>query len=244
MDADQYNNSPVAIDAQAVELEHVRLNKFVAVDVIDLLANHDNAPPPADDGGVLEEIVVTNASFSGINGTYIRDGQLDYVSKYIKTMSDGTQYEIYRRRDKGGTRRWLISSLVVEKNELGDDGNHAWWHDDYYTADHSMQESVDPNIPPRTGWMPTNRAKIHGGGYPAVSPSLFDLVAQPLEVGGIPLTQITQGRSDNCAICHETFFEGEYCSNLSCSHLLHRRCLGDLLMRKNYRCPVCRQSHF
>jgi len=47
--------------------------------------------------------------------------------------------------------------------------------------------------------------------------------------------------SQNCAICMDTFTEGEIIRDLKCGHSFHRGCIDEWLMRKS-TCPLCREK--
>ena len=108
----------------------------------------------------LVEMMVEGAGLREINGTYVRVGQNDGVSKFMRTSrynGRSVDFMMFRCKLTDGTRRWYIS-IVPENAHPGTTQDI-----DFYVA-HSQQPSMDTNIPPRDGWMaiPSN-----GGGGPA-----------------------------------------------------------------------------
>eukprot|EP00985_Skeletonema_marinoi_P010260 scaffold4834_cov179-Skeletonema_marinoi.AAC.5 len=105
----------------------------------------------AFDEMLVKEMTVEGAGLREINGTYSRTGQNDYVSKFMNTSRyNGRSVEImlFRCKLTDETRRWYIS-IVPENTHPGTRQDI-----DFYAVNPSQQHSVlDPNIPPRDGWM-------------------------------------------------------------------------------------------
>jgi len=116
----------------------------------------------AFDDNLVKEMKVEGAGLREINGIYRRIGQNDGVSKFMKTSrynGRSVDFMLFRCKLTDGTRRWYIS-IVPESAHPGTTQDI-----DFYAAGPSQQHSMlDPNIPPRDGWMaiPSN-----GGGNPA-----------------------------------------------------------------------------
>lgn len=210
--------------------------------MIDLTgANH--APTghllPDFSSGVLEEVTVANAANDRIDGHYHRDGECDGVSKFVKRqLYDGKQYMIFRSELPDGSRAWNIS-LVNAYSDPGhtDDVN-------CYSSRQALFQSTDPNVPPPNNWhlTPTTGRGFGVGVGVTVYPSVIDLEAPPLMIGGYPVVTHSQFVDDICGVCHNGFLDGELRLSLSCGHCLHRLCFNDLWMRRHDSCPICRRA--
>ena len=111
------------------------------------------------DNNVVKDIVVEGAGLREINGNYKRLGSFDGVSKFMRTTKyngRSVDFLLFRCKLTDDSRRWYIS-IVPENANPGTNADI-----DFYAA--PAHRSVDPNIPPRDGWIaiPTN-----GGGDPA-----------------------------------------------------------------------------
>lgn len=114
-----------------------------------------------DDSGV-KEMKVEGAGLREINGTYAKVGHNDGVPKFMRTSrynGRSVDFMLFRCKLTDGTRRWYIS-IVPENAHPGTTQDI-----DFYAVGPSQQQNaLDPNIPPREGWIaiPSN-----GGGGPA-----------------------------------------------------------------------------
>ena len=113
----------------------------------------------------VKEMTVEGAGVYEINGIYIRCGQNDGVSKFMKTLRYNgrlVDFMLFRCKLADGTRRWYIS-IVPENVHPGTTQDI-----DFYEMRPQQHHSVlDQNIPPRDGWMAISS---NGGGGPQVYP--------------------------------------------------------------------------
>mmetsp|Transcript_32541 Transcript_32541/g.66280 ORF Transcript_32541/g.66280 Transcript_32541/m.66280 type:complete len:2909 (-) Transcript_32541:130-8856(-) len=134
----------------------------------------------AFDENLVKEMTVEGAGLREINGTYARIGQNDNVSKFMRTSrynGRSVDFMLFRCKLTDGTRRWYIS-IVPENAHPGTTQDI-----DFYAVGPSQQHSVlDPNIPPRDGWMaiPSNGG---GGPAPQVYPKESNVVGDDNEMG-------------------------------------------------------------
>ena len=99
------------------------------------------------DNDVVREITVEGAGLQEVNGTYLRCGKHDRVSKFVRsTRYNGrsVDFMLFRTILLNGKRRWYIS-IVPENQQLGTEEDI-----DFYK---SKATSTDCNIPPRDGWI-------------------------------------------------------------------------------------------
>jgi len=115
------------------------------------------------DNNLVKEMKVVGAGLREINGTYVRCGQNDGVSKFVRTSrynGRSVDFMLFRCKLTDKTRRWYIS-IVPENAHPGTTSDI-----DFYATGTSPQQHnmMDQNIPPRDGWIaiPSN-----GGGSPA-----------------------------------------------------------------------------
>ena len=119
-----------------------------------------------DDNGLVKEIMVEGAGLREINGVYVRVGEHDDISKFVRTSrynGRSVDFLLYRCKLTDGTWRWYIS-IVPENAHPGTTQDI----DFYAVRVYSQQQ--DPNVPPRDKWItiPSN-----GGGDPA--PQVYPL---------------------------------------------------------------------
>jgi hypothetical protein len=120
---------------------------------------HQNYDPNADDESdedsssdedddLIHEMIVQNCGTPEINGTYIRAGSHDGVSKYTKRcFYDGrlVEFSLFRCKVKDNTRRWYIS--IVPMNSCPGTTKDI----DFYAA--AVLSGVDGNRPLRYNWI-------------------------------------------------------------------------------------------
>ncbi len=132
---------------------------------------------------------------------------------------------------------WYISS--VEGNV---DPRIARNKINYYVAENGLQQSMDPNVPPRIAWEP--RPFLAKNLDVIVYPHTVDFESPPLPVERI-VRVVTQSpaNKNTCVTCLELFNEEEQEPRgqlICCGHCIHRLCLDRMLIKSFYKCPICR----
>jgi len=212
-----------------------------APEIVDLTASSDDDVDPvpnnhipinhADLGGVVEAIEVQNSSILSVNGTYqrCRRGESDGVSKFVKPGPTTRQEHLIFRGSADSV--WRIA--IVDEEVIS-----------YYVSENSNQQSMDPNVPPRTGWRPepADRFVAVAGNHLGlvVFAAVVDLQSSPLQMGRYEVTTQSHVEDETCVTCLEQFKDGELRSKLDCGHRLHRRCLDGMIINVIDRCPFCR----
>eukprot|EP00984_Skeletonema_dohrnii_P038915 scaffold42702_cov294-Skeletonema_dohrnii-CCMP3373.AAC.1 len=148
------------------------------------VANEANSGSEDDDATfdehLVKEMTVEGAGLREINGIYTRIGQNDNASKFMRTSrynGRSVDFMLFRCKLTDGRSRWYIS-IVPENAHPGTTQDI-----DFYGLDHSQQHSVlDPNIPPRDGWVviPGNGGV---GPAPQVYPKESNVVGDNNEMG-------------------------------------------------------------
>ena len=148
------------------------------------LTIHQNYDPNADDDSdsdedsssvededLIREMIVQNCGTPEINGTYIRAGCHDGVSKYTKwCFYDGRDEELslFRCKLTDNTRRWYIS--IVPKNS-----HPGTTKDIDFFASVSGSYNQDGTLPPRHNWQLAANSKGQSPS-PEVYPITYDLL--------------------------------------------------------------------
>ncbi|XP_051142709.1 RING-H2 finger protein ATL56-like [Andrographis paniculata] len=80
----------------------------------------------------------------------------------------------------------------------------------------------------------------HGNGNAAEDEDAAAAPADPPLLPDVAYSAAAFSWVSDCAICLESFVEGDECRNIpACKHLFHAKCLGRWI-RKNPTCPACR----
>jgi hypothetical protein len=108
----------------------------------------DSDEDSSSDEDLIHEMIVQNCGTPEINGTYIRAGYHDDVSKYTNlSFYDGrlVEFSLFRCKLTDNTRRWYIS--IVPKNSCPGTTKDI----DFYAT--AVMPGQDGDLPPRHNWI-------------------------------------------------------------------------------------------